>query len=845
MLHIYIYILAALSSLTLISGTILSSDHAIANDAVDEVSITVPISCSMIGTGMNSHTAEIANGTYEANIGTTTLKAFCNDNEGFAIYAIGYTDDIDGKNVLTNSTLGSTHDIVTGTATSGPASNWAMKLATDSEATYPVTLQNGFNAYRTVPDDYTLVAKRLSGTDIGQTAVGASLTTTYQAYISQTQPAGTYTGQVKYVLVHPNDANLPVGEDQVAIVFHDNGLGFASGRSTNRVIYGMTSEDAYATIGDEYETSKTINVDENGEKISQTPYVEACDLGDYITIDGADMLKIVISYSMGDYYNNNELIIMDDYGFSETFINTSGTNEVFYVMGDSVEFYYYVCADTDDFFNYYYAKIYPVYFADESDEGAISVELPGSYQAISGTYAETTTWKGKWYGDHTYEYEDCEWDDGLEEDICTMKTETYTTWFNNQNEVIDYIINSEDTILGTTIDLYAYNPYTIMYHYNDNNAVEQRMMYESTGWDCEWDDELQDDVCTGEKSTHELYNAYDELQNEVVLDSPNHSKSGYGFAGWSENPNATVNGSDTIFGPNETIGFNDLTFNNTKSTTLYAVWVPSSGTMQNFSCSSLSAGQVTALTDSRDNNVYTVGKMQDGNCWMMENLRLDAEYSSDSTKAQGFGGVFAGLADSEPYGSYLDVQANSLYSIDGSTENVISGGNADRFPRYNNDNTRIGDDSLIANPTNIYFNSQWYAYGNAYSWAAAMANTDPLETTSASESANTSICPTGWTLPYGGSTGNGATSGGYYYLGASMGANNGDGALWRSYPNNYVYMEDVYEGASSSSYTTRSVDNSGYGLVYYFDVGKYGGYSDFTTSKDNWLYVRCLAFGSE
>ena len=32
-------------------------------DAVDSVSIGVPISCSMEGTGMNSHTASVPNGT--------------------------------------------------------------------------------------------------------------------------------------------------------------------------------------------------------------------------------------------------------------------------------------------------------------------------------------------------------------------------------------------------------------------------------------------------------------------------------------------------------------------------------------------------------------------------------------------------------------------------------------------------------------------------------------------------------------------------------------------------------------------------------------------------------------
>jgi hypothetical protein len=159
----------------------------------------------MSGVGMDSHTATIMNGNHNSNIGTTTVTAFCNDNRGFAIYAIGYTDEIDGKNVMVSS-VSSDHDIVTGTATNGN-SQWAMKLSavTSPTPTYPVTIQNGFDSFHTVPDDYTLVAKRETSTDVGANAEGASFTSTYQVYVSPTQPSGTYTGKVKYVMVHPYD----------------------------------------------------------------------------------------------------------------------------------------------------------------------------------------------------------------------------------------------------------------------------------------------------------------------------------------------------------------------------------------------------------------------------------------------------------------------------------------------------------------------------------------------------------------------------------------------------------------------------------------------------------------
>ena len=199
-----------LFSVTAFSGLVLSSSLVSADDSVvDVINITVPAACTLEGIGMNSHNATINPGTYNSEVGTTTLKAFCNDSNGFAIYAIGYTNNIDGNNNLVSTTLTSPVNIPTGTATSGN-SQWAMKLATQTspEPAYPITIQNSFDSFHTVPDDYTLVAKRTAATYVGTNATGSILTTTYQVFISNTQPADTYTGKVKYVMVHPN-TNIP------------------------------------------------------------------------------------------------------------------------------------------------------------------------------------------------------------------------------------------------------------------------------------------------------------------------------------------------------------------------------------------------------------------------------------------------------------------------------------------------------------------------------------------------------------------------------------------------------------------------------------------------------------
>ena len=206
----------------LCSGMVIGVEDSFAVDdsVVDQIDVTVSISCTMDGTGMDTHSANIQNGEYTSNIGSTVLHVFCNDNEGFAIYAAGYTGDTVGgtnstKLVGAPSIIGS---IDTGTATSAgnpDVSNWAMKLAIsqdsgDTAGTNAVAIDNGFNNYHVVPNEYTKVVHKNAMTDMTAVTGGVKLTTTYGAYISRTQSAGTYTGQVVYTLVHPSSAEAPV-----------------------------------------------------------------------------------------------------------------------------------------------------------------------------------------------------------------------------------------------------------------------------------------------------------------------------------------------------------------------------------------------------------------------------------------------------------------------------------------------------------------------------------------------------------------------------------------------------------------------------------------------------------
>lgn len=190
----------------IISTLLLSLPHSSAdNSSADNLTISVPSSCTLNATINSEHSTSTIGGTYIEDIGTTTLKTICNDANGFSIYTIGSSNSTEGNTKLVSS-ASSDYDIVTGTATSGNVSQWAMKL-TPVSGTYTPNMAEGYNdQYVSIPNTWTKVASRPSNTDISadSSVAGSSLTTTYATYISSAQPAGTYTGQVKYVLLHPN-----------------------------------------------------------------------------------------------------------------------------------------------------------------------------------------------------------------------------------------------------------------------------------------------------------------------------------------------------------------------------------------------------------------------------------------------------------------------------------------------------------------------------------------------------------------------------------------------------------------------------------------------------------------
>ena len=216
--------------LLVVSGLVLShlSFHSSAigsnsNSSSDSVTLTLSTSCTLSSSVITPHNASLNGGQYEEGIGDTRINTYCNDNNGYSIYAIGTSNNVDGNTDLV-SDIDEHYNIHTGAYVNGnnidtsTPSFWGMKLTpgvgtgSSSELT-PPTIMNSYNSYNVVPSSYTLVASRTSGTNmtIDTDITGSYFNTTYNIYASSVQPAGNYEGRVKYVMIHPSREHNNVG----------------------------------------------------------------------------------------------------------------------------------------------------------------------------------------------------------------------------------------------------------------------------------------------------------------------------------------------------------------------------------------------------------------------------------------------------------------------------------------------------------------------------------------------------------------------------------------------------------------------------------------------------------
>ena len=271
----------------------------------------------------------------------------------------------------------------------------------------------------------------------------------------------------------------------------------------------------------------------------------------------------------------------------------------------------------------------------------------------------------------------------------------------------------------------------------------------------------------------------EDVTSSFNLIASNYSKNGYGFAGWSADANAGTkllnHESVTVYGPNQWITLDNAFLSNADANnqiTLYAVWLAedTTDTLQSFNstrCSSMSTGDYLALRDERDGDVYAVSKLVDGHCWITENLRLDP--SATAFSATNTNVPTANFVNEAP----LSQDSTTLCNADSSAciDQVLF--NANNINR-----------SLTATPNTNNDSSSWYSYGIMYGWYTATAGKGDYAKSSGNVAGD--ICPAGWRLPTGG------TSGEFVSLANAVGGST-DTAKNNNllaFPNNFIYSGD-------------------------------------------------------
>ena len=231
--------------LTILTGTILTNSTVKADSSKSEtsnVSVTVNSACTLYGgpngtdtSGSSIYSATIDPGT-SAEINGSKLTTICNDPNGYSLYAIGYSND--AYTTPTNTQMigsGGIGNINTGTSGTS-ASWWAMKINPVSGSN--PTIMNNFNNYHVVPSTYTQIAKYESATT-SSSSTGAQAQVKYNVYISSGQTAGTYTGKVKYTMVHPNNAAAP-STKTIADATYMQEVGSCPSTLTTGMVYQLT-----------------------------------------------------------------------------------------------------------------------------------------------------------------------------------------------------------------------------------------------------------------------------------------------------------------------------------------------------------------------------------------------------------------------------------------------------------------------------------------------------------------------------------------------------------------------------------------------------------------------------
>ena len=281
-------------------------------------------------------------------------------------------------------------------------------------------------------------------------------------------------------------------------------------------------------------------------------------------------------------------------------------------------------------------------------------------------------------------------------------------------------------------------------------------------------------------------------------------------------------------------------------------------------CSNADEGETARLKDSRDNKLYWVTKLKDGNCWMTQNLDYDisadgitgeeaeqtdllagtvwdssSNYAPQATTigSPSFTTSSTGTYSFDP-GLYVNDPSKGWTACDTYYEDTsaCTDGNWTKITDSMSPMTTERTDGIVVDGDTY---DAHYLVGNYYQFNAATAGTGASVTMNGDD-ASSSICPKGWRLP---SCGDSDDMNDFYGLTYGTGATTGVALAEAPYyfiPAGSVYSKWLDAPGYRANYWSSTSSNSGANacpLRYISGTFSVGG----SIGRDGGFSVRCLA----
>ena len=223
-------------------------------------------------------------------------------------------------------------------------------------------------------------------------------------------------------------------------------------------------------------------------------------------------------------------------------------------------------------------------------------------------------------------------------------------------------------------------------------------------------------------------------------------------------------------------------------------------------CGAVSNGESKQLIDKRDDKMYWVAKLADGNCWMTQNLNL-----SLSTRT-------ALIPETSDVTNPWTPRSSTTTSISGYGPN-----DSDETGKSYTTNRSYEGTYDSSNPGSAH-----YLVGTYYQYSAATAGCD----LSIGGCAN-SICPVGWHLP--------SREEFQLLIDSGLSRENFNQAPYFFLRGGYLYETNVREGAEWGDYWSSTMQRTeSPGFAYHLEVDSRGTFINFRVAW-NGFSVRCVA----